>query len=131
MATALARARAAEHRYAVALRSAGIGVSISDPSGRIIEVNESLCLLLGRTAEDLLDVGWKGWYMPDELPRIRAARDRLASGESLAVEGEVRMLGGDGSAVVARVSASPIVEPDGTVTGYTAQYVDKIGRAHV
>lgn len=54
------------HRLGVALQTAKTAVVETDSRGRVVLVNEPLCMLLGRTKEDLLGNNWISVIHPED-----------------------------------------------------------------
>ncbi len=56
-----------EQRFRSAFESAAIGMAVVGLDGRFLEVNDSLCELVGRTADELCTMTWRDITHPDDL----------------------------------------------------------------
>ncbi|UTI63880.1 EAL domain-containing protein [Paraconexibacter antarcticus] len=102
-ATALADAQAALRESE---QAAPAGIAIVELDGSISRSNRALGELLGRGSEELAGMAFASLVHPDEDPPAVIAADH-------AVTRELRLLGADGEAVWATVSAAPVRGADG------------------
>src|SRR5215831_18104865 len=107
-----AQLRQNEKRYADTIELAAIGISHVDDSGRYVQVNRSLCDMLGYTRDELLGLTVKQISHPDDRNVADDLRARLRAGEIDSFQVEKRYLHKDGSTVWAQISVS--VQRDAT-----------------
>jgi diguanylate cyclase (GGDEF)-like protein/PAS domain S-box-containing protein len=111
--TATALAGAVPVDYRGAFRHAPIGMAVTDPSGRVQVVNDELCRLLGRPADDLVGRTMFDATHPDDLDPARAACDTLARTDVPSITAQVRLRRSDGTAFDASISTAKILGADG------------------
>jgi PAS domain S-box-containing protein len=105
----LAAARETERWHRTVVEEVVDGVMVASPEGRLVEVNQAACLLLGRTREQI--TGQRLWDLIPADDRLIALRRRQTLGTNGG--GLRRLLRPDGSALLADVSWSAL--PDGRV----------------
>src|SRR5688500_381242 len=69
-----------EDRFRTIYERAGVGIEQVAPDGRLIEVNDALCRLLGYTREELLRLTYRDITDPDDLPADAENMRRLFAG---------------------------------------------------
>lgn len=85
-------------QIAALFEQAAVGVAQTDLTGRFIWVNDSYCAILGRTRNELLQLGIRNVTHPEDLPLDARLFDRLVvSGESFHIE--TRYIRPDGTVV--------------------------------
>jgi PAS domain S-box-containing protein len=103
---------------------APIGMAIQRPGdGRYLRVNDALCLMLGRTREELLELTFYEITHPDDAALSMAARADVAVGGSLR-DLQKRYTRPDGTSVWASVNVSAVEDASGAVTALFAQVID-------
>lgn len=116
--------RKSEERFRAAYRNATVGMSIADLSGRIEEVNQRLCTILGYSEEELLTRTFQSLTHPDDLgqnlERIKNLMEGTAEGEVF----EKRYIRKDGQIVWAQVGLSVIRDAAGHVRHTLAMVQD-------
>jgi diguanylate cyclase (GGDEF)-like protein/PAS domain S-box-containing protein len=113
--------RAELDRTLALLEAIGSGYLLSH-EGRVLEVNDVLCRLVGFTREELIGVGlpWPFWP-PESLSTSYEIRDALiARGLNVGATPpfEVPLMHKDGRRFIAEVTVTPAVMPDGTFLGW-------------
>ncbi|MEN3279152.1 MAG: hypothetical protein V7607_292 [Solirubrobacteraceae bacterium] len=108
-------------RLAGAFRDAPLGMALVAPDGRFVRVNSTLCQLLGRTREQLLD-----GVLPDVVEHEDVARALSSTATSLHVE--TRMRHRDGRPVVALVSLTLVRDLHDEPQYYVCQVLDMTER---
>ncbi|MDR4471699.1 MAG: PAS domain S-box protein [Nitrospira sp.] len=107
-----------------AYRNATVGMSIADESGRIEEVNQQLCTILGYSEEELLTRTFQSLTHPDDLgqnlERIKNLMEGTAEGDVF----EKRYIRKDGEIVWAQVGLSVIRDAAGRVRHTLAMVQD-------
>jgi diguanylate cyclase (GGDEF)-like protein/PAS domain S-box-containing protein len=117
---ALAAARAAEARLAESemrfrssFDSAAIGMALVSLDGRLLDVNRSLCTMLGYPPDELKDSDIAALTHPDDREESAAELARLASGEVPTLQFQKRYLRRDGRIVWAVVNAGLVRDMEG------------------
>ncbi|HEU4559727.1 MAG TPA: PAS domain S-box protein [Longimicrobium sp.] len=105
----LAAARETERWHRAVVNEVVDGVLVASPEGRLVEVNQAACVLLGRTRDTL--TGQRLWDLIPSDDRLIALRRNEPLGTSGG--GLRRLIRPDGTVVLADVSWSAL--PDGRV----------------
>ncbi|MGN6367705.1 MAG: PAS domain S-box protein [Phycisphaerae bacterium] len=79
--TSLAALRDSEERFRSSFDHAAIGMALVSLEGRFLQVNRSLCKLLGRTGAELLAIDFQSITHPDDLHADLALSRRLVASE--------------------------------------------------
>ncbi len=111
-----------EGRYRQLVETAGEGIWIMDTDSRITFVNARMCEMLGYRAEEMIGERTltfvdTAWHEPAQH-QIELRRQGISSRHELPLRRK------DGSQVWALVSASPIMNPDGSYSGGLAMFTD-------
>ncbi|HEX8065484.1 MAG TPA: diguanylate cyclase [Thermoleophilaceae bacterium] len=96
----------AEARFRSAFDHAPIGMGISSPDGRWLQVNDALCQIVGHSEAELLGSSWQDITYPEDLPAGRDRVERLLAGEVERYETEKRFFTANGHIVWAHVFQS-------------------------
>ena len=116
--------REAEQLFRGAFDDAAIGMALNALDGRFIQVNDSLCEMLGYTQEELLSRTFREISHPEDLD-ISVERVReLLEGEREGYGLEKRYLHADGHPVWAALSVSAVRDPGGRPLYLIAQMQD-------
>lgn len=100
------------------------GLVAVDKEGRILSVNDAFCAMTEWSKEELLGTAPPhGFWAPEEIKTIAAARKTLGKGSTLADQ-EFVLRRRSGKRFSALVCASPMRDPDGTVKGYVGSVTD-------
>jgi len=113
-----------ERRFAQAFRYAAIGMALVLPDGRWLQVNESLCAMLGYTESELMSLGFQDITHPDDLADDLALVGQLLSNERPSFHMEKRYVHRDGHVVHAQLSASLVRDDDGEPLYFISQVQD-------
>lgn len=81
-----------------------IGMAISTPDHRIIEVNDKLCEMLGYAREELLEMKWIDFTHPDDLAESKTLHERIFNDGLEAYTLQKRYLCRDGSTLFANLA---------------------------
>ncbi len=103
----------AEERFRLFFEHAPIGKCMTAPDGRLIEVNQAFCDMLGRTREEMLEFSFVDTTHPDDLPVSNECVRMLLSGERDSYEMDKRYLAKDGRIVWTHVTTHLHRLPDG------------------
>lgn len=118
------RLRLCEQQLAISTDQAPIGMAIVDDEDRLVQVNESLCRLLGFSRSDLLGRKWKDLTHPDDLTVGATEIASLFAGERSSFAVEKRYRRADGQQVWAEVNIALLRDEDGTPLFRLTQWVD-------
>jgi diguanylate cyclase (GGDEF)-like protein/PAS domain S-box-containing protein len=94
-----------------AMRSAAIGMALTDIHGAFTFVNPALTRILLHDEAWFLSHGVDDLVTTDDLELITGVRDRLLSLENDTYEGQLRIVRGDGQAIWARIAAVLLGHP--------------------
>jgi PAS domain S-box-containing protein len=119
-----AQLRESEQRFRLAMNNAPIGMALVGLDGRFIEVNGSLCELLGRPRDELLSLTFQDITHAEDLEADLDNASRLLAGEIPHYEMEKRYLHPSGTDVWALLSGSLVRGDDGEPLYFIAQIVD-------
>ena len=81
-----------EERFRTAFDHAAVGLALVSPEGRWLQVNRSLCELLGHSETELLGSDFQSVTHAESLPAALGQIDRLLRGESPTCQLEVRFV---------------------------------------
>lgn len=88
---ASSRAQAeSEQRFHRAFDLAPIGMALTSPEGRWLQVNNSLCKIVGYSEEELLEINFQAITHPEDLNRFLAQTQDVLQGKALAHQVEKR-----------------------------------------
>lgn len=90
-----------------------VGMALVSPSGQWLEVNESLCLLLGYTNEELKGMSFRTIVNPDDLGQTLIKTQELLEGAISSFQLETRYISKDGQNLWVLSSASVVRADDG------------------
>ncbi len=116
--------RESQTRFQNAFRFSPIGMALTSPQGRCLQVNRKLCEFLGTGEEDLLQSEFVGRTHPDDLAANLELVRKALSGEISSYEIEKRYLHPDGSVVWALLSASLVRDEAGEPQYFISQIQD-------
>lgn len=68
-----------EDRFRRAFESAPVGMAITTPEGRYLQVNPALCRMLGRSHDQLLELSWRDVTHPDDVTVSQRYADAAAA----------------------------------------------------
>jgi PAS domain S-box-containing protein len=122
--TVTAQLRESEQRFRLAMNNAPIGMALVGLDGRFIEVNDSLCELLGRPRDELVELTFQDITHVEDLEADLDNASRLLAGEIHHYEMEKRYLHPSGTDVWALLSGSLVRGEDGEPLYFIAQVVD-------
>src|ERR687896_1108417 len=80
-AEAAAALRASEERFRNAVHHSAIGMALTTPDGRWIDVNPALCRLVGYTREELLERSFRDITHIDDVAGDVETQRRILAGE--------------------------------------------------
>ncbi len=109
--------RASEERFRAVFRDAGVGLCITDTSGRFTQSNPAFQRMLGYTDEELRQLTVDDLTHPDDRDSNAAQRAELAEGRRESVVAVRRYIARDGRVLSARVTLTASRGASGQVTG--------------
>jgi diguanylate cyclase (GGDEF)-like protein/PAS domain S-box-containing protein len=123
--------REARDRFRSIFENAPIGVAMVTLEGRYLQVNHSLCGILGYPEEELQALTWQEITHPDDLAASSAFARRIVAGEFPRYHLEKRFLHADGHAVWASLSVSLVRDSEGEPLYFVSQIQDVTERKEV
>jgi len=121
-------AREAQRYFDAAFDNAPIGMALFNCAGEYVRVNESLCALLGRSAQDLIGRRDQELTHPDDRASDLAAAERIFAGELSTHQCEKRFVRPDGSVVWALANLTFLRDEAGRPLGCVGQFQDFTAR---
>ncbi len=119
----MAELRESEYRHRIMGEVIPYGVWLTDPTGRARHISPSWCEMVGRTLEEVQDLGWLDTLVPEQRPRVQELWTRsVATGAPF--EHEHRFLARDGSIRTVLARGLPIRDDEGQVTGWAGINLD-------
>ena len=106
------------------VRSTVVGLAVTDPDGRIIEVSPTLAEMLGRDRDTLLTESWQEITHPDDLAVDSELTRQVLAGEREAFQRVKRFLRADGTEVWGDLSVGCVRDEAGGVRYFVAQIID-------
>jgi anti-anti-sigma factor len=122
--------RESEERFRVTFEQAPIGMSLMDLEGRFLQVNDAYCRTVGRSREELLQLGPTAITHPDDVAQTRHAFDLLTDGSVPMVRFEKRYLDARGESVWVEMSGSALRDDTGRAQ-YFMGMVQDLGERRV
>ena len=92
-----------------------VGMAITSPEMQWVEVNDTLCRMLGSPAEELVGKTWECFTADADPGSRRDQSDGVLTGEVLAATFDKKYRRIDGSLISVRVSSMPVRNEDGSV----------------
>jgi PAS domain S-box-containing protein len=116
--------RTAKEEFEAAFKHAAIGMSLVGLDGTWLKVNQSLCDLVGYSADELLRMTFQQITHPDDLDADLAFCERLLAGEIDTFSMEKRYFTKSGELLPVLLSVSLLRDPDGNPVHYISQIRD-------
>jgi diguanylate cyclase (GGDEF)-like protein/PAS domain S-box-containing protein len=116
--------RLAQQQFQTAFAEAPNGMAVVSPDGRWLQVNDSLCGIVGYSAKELLRRGFQAITHPEDLAAGPELMRGLLARERTRSQVEKRYLHRDGSIVWVRVSTSLVWDADGEPLHYISHIED-------
>jgi diguanylate cyclase (GGDEF)-like protein/PAS domain S-box-containing protein len=111
-------------RFGSIFDHAPIGVAMVSLEGRYLQVNRSLCEILGYTEEELQALTWQEITHPDDLASSSAYARRIVEGEFPKYHLDKRFLHAEGHTVWASLSVSLVRDAEGEPLYFVSQIQD-------
>lgn len=123
--------RQSEELFRSAFDHAAIGMALLAPTGQYLQVNRSLCEMLGFTEEELLARRFQDLTFPDDLEDSLRNLERLVTGQLSAASVEKRYLHKNGHVVWVLLNTSTVHDASGAPLYLIAQIQDITERKRV
>lgn len=120
--------RQSEERFREAFDTAPIGMALVATDGRCLEVNDSLCQMLGYHENELLQLTFADITHPDDLAMDQQFVDKLIRHELNHYQMEKRYLKKNGDIIEALLSVSVVHDETGQVEHFVSQVEDITAR---
>jgi diguanylate cyclase (GGDEF)-like protein/PAS domain S-box-containing protein len=114
----------AQERFRRAFEYAPVGMVISEPTGRSVQVNGAMCQMLGYSREELLKINASQIIHPDDLAERAELLRQLLDGEIDSYQREDRMLRSDGNTIWVSRHINLLRNEDGEVLQVLTQVID-------
>jgi PAS domain S-box-containing protein len=114
--------RESEERFRAVFACAPVGMCVTGPDNRYVQVNPAFCRMLGYSEEEMLATTWLDMTHPDDRGSSLRRVERLREDPGAYMDVEKRYLHRGGNVVWARVRVSPI----GSDPRYLVVHVDDI-----
>lgn len=111
-------------RFHVGMMHSPIGMAVIAADGRFVEVNDALCRMLGRSAEQLLAATWQDLTHPDDLQADVELVGQVLVGERDAYKLRKRYLRPDGGIVHGDLAVVAVRDGNGEVEFFISQIAD-------
>jgi diguanylate cyclase (GGDEF)-like protein/PAS domain S-box-containing protein len=105
--------RQSEEQFRSSFDNAAVGMALVAPEGRWIDVNPSLCAMLGYSEDELVSTNMQSVLHAEELGEHLSQVYRLTHGGAASYTLEMRLLHRDGRTLWAQLSASLVRDPQG------------------
>ncbi len=109
-------------------QNCSVGMSVTSPDKKWLEVNQSLCQMLGYEKEELVSMNWSDLTYPDDLEKNIDLISKMAVGKSDHFDLDKRFIRKDGTILYASLSAVCDRNPDGSLNHILASYIDVTAR---
>jgi PAS domain S-box-containing protein len=101
-----------------------VGIGVTSPDKRWIEVNDRMCEILGYSRDELMALVWTDVTHPDDLAASLAPFEKLRSGETDAYALEKRFLRKDGRVIWVSLAVRAVRRPDGALDSVCTIFQD-------
>jgi PAS domain S-box-containing protein len=108
-----------------------IGMAVTSPQRRFLEVNEKLCQIVGYPREELIGRDWGSITHPDDLPWNLGLLDEAMAGTTETYGMDKRYIHRDGQIVYVSISVCCIRRADGTPDHFVLTVQDVTARRQV
>lgn len=120
--------RQSEERFRRYFELGLIGMAITSPTQRILEVNDQICAILGYEREELLQKSWAELTYPDDLAADKAQFQSVLAGKIDGYSLDKRFIRQDGQVVDTTISVKCLRCADGSVDYFVALLQDITAR---
>lgn len=113
-----------EERFRLAFDSSVVGMALIGVSGRWLQVNPSLCQILGYSKIDLLERNFQSLVEPNDIDKVNKKLSELTSSSEESTKIECRYIHHDGKIIWILLSLGVIHNEDGHPQHLIASYQD-------
>lgn len=113
-----------EQKFRSAFHNTSIGMAITSPEGRWLQVNQALCDILGYTETELLASDFQTMTHPDDLPQGVALLRQMENREIESFKWEKRYIHKKGYTIWVQLNVSPVYDEENRMTHQVAQIQD-------
>jgi len=113
-----------ERRFHQAFDQAPIGMALVSPEGKWLQVNHSLCTLIGYAEKELLQLDYQAMTAPEDLPKMAATIRQVLDGQVGISQIEVHYVHQQGHQVCALIGVSPLTNAEEAVPQLIFQIQD-------
>lgn len=113
-----------EQKFRSAFHNAAIGMAITSPEGRWLQVNQALCDIMGYTEAELLASDFQSLTHPDDLPRGISLLRQMKNREIDTFKWEKRYIHKKGYTIWAQLNVTPVYDEQKRMTHQVAQIQD-------
>lgn len=117
-------ARDHEERFRLAFEKSSVGMALVSPEGRLLQVNDRYCRLVGRSESELVGVHFTEVSHPDFRKAELSVQQRLLSGAAQVGVREKRYLRPDGGVSWGNATTSLVRSPQGAALYFISQIED-------
>ncbi|MDE3130163.1 MAG: EAL domain-containing protein [Acidobacteriota bacterium] len=118
------KVQAARERFQVAFEHAPVGMTISTPAGRILQVNDAMCAITAYPREELVAMNLATITHPEELDEHTQLDQQLLNGEIDSYIRDGRLLRANGEAVWVSRHVGLLRDADGKPLQVLTHFVD-------
>ena len=123
--SALLQSKMAFQNY---FQNCSVGMSVTSPDKMWLEVNQSLCEMLGYSKDELSRLSWVDLTHPDDVEKNMKLFSEMSGGKTDRYELDKRFIRKDGSILYVTLSVVCERNPDGSIQHLLASYVDVTAR---
>ncbi|HET9909901.1 MAG TPA: PAS domain S-box protein, partial [Anaerolineales bacterium] len=116
--------RISEERFRSYFELGLIGMAITSPSKRVLELNDQMCTILGYSREELLRINWTEITHPQDLEADVAQFNRVIAGEIDGYLLDKRWIRKDGQLIHSSIAVKCLRRMDGSVDYFVALLQD-------
>lgn len=113
--------RASEEKFRAAFENAAIGMALSTPTGRWIQVNSALCEILGYSKAELLDQDFQSLTHPEDREKGYFYLEMIATRTLESFQMEKRYLHKKGAIIWVQLNVTGVYDEKGTLLHHVAQ----------
>jgi PAS domain S-box-containing protein len=116
--------RESEERFRSYFQLGLIGMAITSPGKRMLEVNDEICKILGYERDELLKMNWAEMTHPDDLAADFANFERVMAGEIDGYKLDKRFIRRDGRIIDTTISVKALRTANGAVDHFVSLLED-------
>ncbi len=130
LALARTEAEASQRRFTAAFTHAAVGMCIVRPAGAVLQVNDAMCRMLGRTSAQVLGRAFESLLHPSDVTAFESRALALALRPEKAFSIELRCIGADSQDLWVALHCSAFEDPGSATGGLIYQAHDITSRRH-